>query len=437
MGGSRCDVLVVGGGVCGLWTLWSLLAAGYDAWLLERGALGDGQTIASQGILHAGAKYRLPGNAVDASRAVGEVQETWRSALGGGAGAPDLARVRVLSRRTLLWTTGSLGSRLAAAGASRVMRSGVERVERGAWPAGFGGAGAGVELFETAEMVLDPASLVGVLRDGVSGRARVGRVTGLGTRDSGVLVGLEGGGRVVCDAVVLAAGAANEGLIGLAGGREGLMQRREYEQVVTLGGGGGWGGGGGGVVGGGGGGRGGWGGGLGGGGGRGGGLMQRRPLHQVVAVGAPFDLHGHCLQLSLDKPALTVTTGELAGERTWYLGGGPAEEGVGRSREDQIGAARAALARCLPWVDLSGVRFETFVIDRAEGENGGKRPDDAVAVWAREGVLAVWPTKLVLAPRAAGLVLDRLAERGVRGRGVGGDAFLGSLAEPGVAARVW
>jgi glycine/D-amino acid oxidase-like deaminating enzyme len=387
MGGSRCDVLVVGGGVCGLWTLWSLLEAGYDAWLLERSALGDGQTIASQGILHAGAKYRLPGNAVDASRAVAEVQEIWCAGLGGGAGAPDLARVRVLSRRTLLWTTGSVGSRLAAAGASRVMRSGVERVERGAWPAGFGGAGAGVELFETPEMVLDPASLVEVLRDGVSGRARVGRVIGLGTRDSGVVVELEGGDRVACDALVLTAGAGNEGLIGLAGGKPGLMQRR--------------------------------------------------PLHQVVAIGAPFDLHGHCLQLSLDKPALTVTTGELAGERTWYLGGGPAEEGVGRSREDQIGAARAALARCLPWVDLSGVRFETFLIDRAEGEHGGKRPDDAVAVWAREGVLAVWPTKLVLAPRAATQVLDRLRERGIRGGGGRVDEALRSLAEPGVAARVW
>ena len=55
-----CEVLVVGGGVCGLWVLNRLRSEGYDAWLVERSALGDGQTIASQGILHAGAKYDRP-----------------------------------------------------------------------------------------------------------------------------------------------------------------------------------------------------------------------------------------------------------------------------------------------------------------------------------------------------------------------------------------
>ena len=77
----RCDVLIVGGGVCGLWTLHTLRVAGYNAWLIERSALGDGQTIASQGILHAGAKYRLPGNAVDAAQAVADMQEVWDTAL--------------------------------------------------------------------------------------------------------------------------------------------------------------------------------------------------------------------------------------------------------------------------------------------------------------------------------------------------------------------
>jgi glycerol-3-phosphate dehydrogenase len=84
--GRGVDVLVIGGGVCGLWALHALLDAGYDAWLLERSALGDGQTIASQGILHAGAKYRLPGNAVDAARRSGG------RAAGVGRGARETRR---------------------------------------------------------------------------------------------------------------------------------------------------------------------------------------------------------------------------------------------------------------------------------------------------------------------------------------------------------
>ncbi len=379
---ARCDVVVFGGGVCGLWTLHGLLAAGYDAWLLERSALGDGQTIASQGILHAGAKYRLPGNAVDASKAVADVQPVWRSALaGGGDGVPDLSRVRVIDRRTVLWTTPGLGSRLAARGAAGVLRSGVRKLGRGELPGVFAGAPGGVEVYATEECVLEPASLVGALAGGVAERVRL--------LDGDVPVRVDGAHAscVSASAVVLAAGGGNEALIASYGGGPGLMQRR--------------------------------------------------PVHQIVAIGAPFDLNGHCLQLSLDKPALTVTTGELHGERTWYLGGGPAEEGVARPRGAQIEAARAALARCLPWVDLSGMRFETFLIDRVEGFNHGKRPDDAVAVWAADRVLAVWPTKLVLAPRAAGLVVDRLRARGIEPTGVGDNERLGSLPKPGVAPRVW
>lgn len=417
---ARCDVLVIGGGVCGLWTLWALLDAGYDAWLIEKSALGDGQTIASQGILHAGAKYGLPGNAVDASRAVAEVQGIWRAALAGESGAPDLSRVRVLDRRMVLWTLPTLRSRVAALGAAVLMRSGVERLARGDWPGGFEGAPSGVEVHITAEMVLEPGSLVAELDRAVRGRTRTlarwhgsrwhgSRWHGSPNRDpnrdpncdpdpdparrAGPPLSLEAGPdddpiRIGCGAVILAAGEGNEGLIRALGGDPAVMQRR--------------------------------------------------PLHQVVAVGAPFELNGHCLQLSLDKPALTVTTGELEGQRTWYLGGGPAEEGVGRSRDKQIEAGRAALARCLPWVDTSGMSWRTFEIDRAEGRTrGGGRPVDAVAAWAAERALAVWPTKLVLAPRAASRVLERLRERGIEPTGVKENAVLASLPEPGVAERVW
>lgn len=401
---ARCDVLVLGGGVCGLWTLHALLAAGYDAWLLEKTALGDGQTIASQGILHAGAKYRLPGNAVDASRAVADVQAVWRTAMAAEAGEPDLSQARVIERRTSLWTLPSLGSRIAAKGAAGVLRSCVRKLERDERPGVFAAAPAGVEVYETDECVLDPASLVDALRSQQRNRVRLGQTHSLNPSESGVLIrldeawanraagaavthGAEETFGVLASAVVLAAGVGNEGLISACGGDPSAMQRR--------------------------------------------------PLHQLVAIGAPFDLNGHCLQLSLDKPALTVTTGVLNGERTWCLGGGPSEEGVGRSKDEQIEAGRAALTRCLPWVDSAGLRWEAFTIDRAEGQNGGKRPADAVATWVTDRALAVWPTKLVLAPRAAAMVVDRLRERGIEPSGPEGDDVLGSLPEPGVAARVW
>ena len=56
---TQLDALVIGGGVAGLWCLDALREAGFDAALLESGALGTGQSISAQGILHGGVKYSL------------------------------------------------------------------------------------------------------------------------------------------------------------------------------------------------------------------------------------------------------------------------------------------------------------------------------------------------------------------------------------------
>lgn len=407
-GVARVGVLVVGGGVCGLWTLHALLAAGRDAWLIEKSALGDGQTVASQGILHRGTKYDLTDGARASSREAGEAAGVWEDAMRGegGPGVPDLRGVRVLSESTVFWTVPSLGARAVAMVAAKKMKSSAERVDRASWPAGFSGAPRGIEVYRAGEPVLDPVSVVGRLAAGLDGRVKRGRVVSIGggagddAGAAGVDVVIEDGDgravRVRAGAVVLAAGEGNEGLIGIAGGETGGES----------------------------------------------GAMQRRPLHQLVARGAPFDLFGHCLGAS-SEPLLTVTTGELDGERTWYLGGGPAEDGVGRDGAAQAEAGRRVIVRCLPWVDAGALRWETFRIDRAEGANGGKRPAGPVATWVGDRVLAVWPTKLVLAPSAAAMVMERLAERvGERVGDGAADAVddgggLASLPEPGVAGRVW
>ncbi|MDF1622160.1 MAG: FAD-dependent oxidoreductase, partial [Pseudohongiella nitratireducens] len=55
------QITIVGGGIAGLWLLNRLCLAGYDAILLDKGGLGSGQTLASQGIIHGGLKYALNG----------------------------------------------------------------------------------------------------------------------------------------------------------------------------------------------------------------------------------------------------------------------------------------------------------------------------------------------------------------------------------------
>ncbi len=53
------DVLLIGGGVAGLWALDVLTSRGLSCLLAEAGELGRGQTVASQGIVHGGLKYTL------------------------------------------------------------------------------------------------------------------------------------------------------------------------------------------------------------------------------------------------------------------------------------------------------------------------------------------------------------------------------------------
>ncbi|WP_323150307.1 FAD-dependent oxidoreductase, partial [Pseudomonas oryzihabitans] len=55
------DILIVGGGVAGLWLNARLRRAGYATVLVETGALGGGQSGKSQGIIHGGTKYALTG----------------------------------------------------------------------------------------------------------------------------------------------------------------------------------------------------------------------------------------------------------------------------------------------------------------------------------------------------------------------------------------
>ena len=57
----RVDIAIIGGGIAGLWMLSRLRKRGYSALLIESEALGSGQTICSQGIIHGGVKYSLQG----------------------------------------------------------------------------------------------------------------------------------------------------------------------------------------------------------------------------------------------------------------------------------------------------------------------------------------------------------------------------------------
>ena len=89
------DAAVVGAGIGGLWLANLLLRRGLSVVLCEARGVGGVQTLASQGIVHGGAKYGLDGTAPLAG-ALQDMPDRWRACLG-GSGEIDLRGVGVLA----------------------------------------------------------------------------------------------------------------------------------------------------------------------------------------------------------------------------------------------------------------------------------------------------------------------------------------------------
>lgn len=379
------DVAIVGGGIAGLWLQSRLQADGFSTALLERDALGAGQSVASQGIIHGGAKYTL-GFALDG--AVGPLRDMphiWKSALERGS-TPDLSGARALSEATHLWIPSQLGSGLIAGFSRLFMRSRVRALKRAAWPEALADSTRGGSLYALDELVVDVPSILAALQAAHLGRIRraeVVRLDSLGT-DSARL--RAGDLTIEAQRVVLTAGAGNAGLLEQVG----------VDSVP----------------------------------------QQLRPLHQLMIAGMKNPLYVHCVGRNT-RPLATITAHPLPGDGyVWYVGGLLAEEGVDQSPEQLIEAGRNTLPELIPGLDLSAARFATCRVDRAEGSvPGGRRPDGPIVV-SRDACIVAWPTKLALAPALADLVGQELARQGCR-PGPDDCGALTSLSEPTVAQPPW
>src|SRR5262245_44923203 len=115
------DVVIFGGGAAGLWLLDELVRRGQNVVLLEANALGTGQTVAAQGIIHGGLKYTLQGMLTKSATSIREMPAIWRECLDGRR-EPNLSGVRRRADNCFLWQTDSLRSRLGILGAQFGLR---------------------------------------------------------------------------------------------------------------------------------------------------------------------------------------------------------------------------------------------------------------------------------------------------------------------------
>ncbi len=391
----RCDIVILGGGIAGLWLLDDLRRRGYGVLLLETHALGGGQTLASQGMIHGGIKYSLSGALSGASEAIASMPAYWKQCLAGEA-SPDLRAARVLSEHFYLWSSRATGSRLTTFFASKAVRGRVERVSPMARPPLFQEPGFSGQLYRLVDLVLDVPSLVAALaapwQESIFSLAGAAHSWERGGGGEPVLH-LSARGerwRLAPQAFVCAAGSGNAALLTALGAAAPAMQCRPLQQVMVR--------------------------------------------HRY-----PYPLHGHCLGRET-TPRLTVSSHPCGnGEQVWYLGGGLAEAGAGMASEELIARAQRELAELLPWVALGeDARWATWKVDRAEPRQRGlARPDQAFAEWADcpGNALIAWPTKLTLCPNLARQVAERLAARGIAPGGAAPPAL--PLDRPPCALTPW
>lgn len=358
---SRCQVVIFGAGIAGLWTLRRLREAGYHAVLLETGAIGCGQTLASQGILHGGVKYGLDGAKREIATLLSGLPPVWLECLAGKR-TPDLRSARVLSSRQHLWAADSWLARAGATVGARALRGEVRKLEREAWPEALREGGHRGAVYELEETVVEVRSVLRALAAPVA--EFIYEVPGERIYEKAEHGGLRS---VRCGSVTIEADAF---LFTAATGNEDAAEWLGLGRGVT----------------------------------------QRRPLKQIMARGELPPLYGHCVTVS-PKPVATITTHPLTDtENVWYLGGGVAEDGVNLSDGEAIRNAREKLAGIFPKRDFSRLRWACWSVDRAE-PNAASRLPDGPALLERGNAALAWPAKLVYAPALAEKALEFVKAR--------------------------
>ncbi len=372
------EVVIFGGGGAGLWLLDALVRDGYDVLLLEADALGAGQTLASQGIIHGGLKYTLSGMFTGSARAIREMPLIWRRSLA-GEHPPDLSRTKLRSEFCYLWQTGSLSSRVAMIGARVGLRISPRSLPVEQRPPILADCPGTVARLD--EQVIEPMSLLSDLADRHRDQIlKIDAVNGLefdsveaGRVESIRLINPDTGEPLELKPrdVVLTAGEGNAQLrrsIGLSSPQ-----------------------------------------------------MQTRPLHMVMVRGdrggrgsLPL-LNGHCVDGRATRLTITSTT-DYAERTVWQIGGQIAERGVNMEPSELIAHAAAELRDAIPGINLDEVEWCTYRVNRAEQASaGGHRPADVHV--KREGdTITAWPTKLALVPRMAGLIRKLLEAPSGTGR---------------------
>lgn len=347
----KVDIVIFGGGIAGLWSLAHLTKRGYNVLLLESRAIGGGQSVASQGILHSGLKYAFAGHISSLAKSISEMPDLWREALK-GKGPVNLSGAKVNARTQFLLVPPGLLGGLIGLVTRRALGGQVRDMAKEVWPQNIRLSGFKGNVIFMDEPVVDVPSVVRTLAEPLQDRIRL-----IDTPDDPM--GFLARHGIEAKHIIFTAAGSNAAL---------ATQNNHNKGLET----------------------------------------QARPLLMGMLKPAPFEMYAHLVGPS-DKPVATITTHKNeAGEIIWYLGGLVAERKKESNPKDVYIAAHEAFEKYFPNLKFKDVQWASFGIDRFEGQSkkDGWLPD-APTIHSIGNVHYCWPTKLVFAPMLA----DRLSSR--------------------------
>lgn len=357
------DAVIIGGGIAGLWTLASLRKKGLHAILLEKEALGSGQTLASQGIIHGGSKYALNGVITRAAKMISNMPEVWRNAmLDRSTNAINLSKSKLLSSTQYLAPSARADSKMFTFPGSKSMASHNQAISGNDIPTSYQELGLRGNIFQLDEMVFAVQTILHCFTEQYGDFIFQANISAADINSSEKQHCINTGENCINSPYVII--ACGEGFESLQ-----LSQPK----------------------------------------------MQKRPLQMVMMAGANLpSIYAHFIGRS-NNPLLTITSHphpQSLSDTVWYMGGSLAEDGAHKTAAQQIAQCIKLLTHVLPNIEVGvgdpQVRFATQYINRAEHKQRHlSRPDDAY-IHSHNNIISGWPTKLSLAPRFAEKVLAEI-----------------------------
>ena len=375
---SKPDIVIFGAGIAGLYTFHLLKKRGYDVLLLEREAIGGGQSIAAQGIIHSGLKFTLAGKVNKLAQSISEMPLVWRNCLK-GEGPINLTKTMINTDSQLLMIPSGFVGGITKMVTERLLAKSVHEILPDGWPQPIKNAGFHGSLIYMDELVIDVPSLIKNLAEPYKDCIRK-----CPHSDPFAFLNRHG---IEPKKIIFTAAESNESIARYAAHDKGLQ-------------------------------------------------VQKRPLLQGMIRNAPFPLYAHLVGTS-EKPVMTITTHTAHdGSLIWYLGGGVAEHPKDSDPEELFEAARKALKTYLPNLNHGPFEWAALPIDRVEGKSDTDHwmPDTPTIHQADECVYC-WPTKLTFAPMLGDMILKSLEDDDIKPSGITNDYSF--LPEVAYAAAPW